>query len=131
MKTKTLAAVAGLAAIISSCAPPEIKQNPFEYKEVPGVTRIDYFDGSYELNKEEPFIQFRHNEQGKYDFATIKNQQIQISITDNKCDGVADMVAVRNSLGLDDVYFRFQAGKGWLFEKADKMLADAKTELGL
>lgn len=109
----------------------EIKQDPFEYKIEPGITRTDYFDGSYEISKEEPFIQFKHNEQGRYDFATIKNQEIQISITDNKCDGIADMVSIRNSLGLDDVYFRFQAGKGWLFEKADKMLADAKTEIGI
>ncbi|MFA5887558.1 MAG: hypothetical protein WC852_02515 [Candidatus Nanoarchaeia archaeon] len=130
MKTRILAAI-GLTAIISSCAPPEIRQNSFEYKEVPGVTRIDYFDGSYEINKEEPFIQFKHNEQGRYDSVAIKNPQIQISITDNKCDGVADMVSIRNSLGLDDVYYRYQAGKGWLFEKADRMLAEAKTELGL
>lgn len=128
-KTITAFAAAGLAAIISGCAPPEIKQNPFEYKIAPGVTRTDYFDGSYALVSEEPSIEFRHNKPSNYDFVRIKNQEINIGITDNRCDGVAEMVAVRNSLGLDDVYFRFQAGKEWLFEKADIMLAEAKAEL--
>ncbi|MFH1065141.1 MAG: hypothetical protein V1734_01395 [Nanoarchaeota archaeon] len=128
MKTKTIIA-AGLAAMISACAPAEIKQNPFEYKIAPGVTRTDYFDGSYTLVSEEPSIEFRHNKPGNYDFARIKNPEINIGITDNKCDGVSEMIVIHNELGMDDIYFRFQPGREWLFKKADKMLAEAKAKL--
>ncbi|MBU2638287.1 MAG: hypothetical protein KJ955_04905 [Nanoarchaeota archaeon] len=129
MKTITKIAIAGLAAIISSCAAPEIKPRPFEYKIAPGVTRTDYFDGSYTLVSEEPSIEFRHNKPGNYDYARIKNPEINISITDNGCDGISEMVVIQNELGMDDLYFRFQPGKEWLFEKADKMLSEAKKAL--
>lgn len=128
MKTRILTAI-GLAAIISGCAPPEIKQKPFEYKIAPGVARTDYFDGSYTLVSEDPPIEFRHNKPGNYDFVKLKNPEINIGITDNKCDGVSEMVVIHNELGMDDLYFRFQPGKEWLFEKADRMLAEAKAEL--
>lgn len=129
MKAKTIAA--GLAAFIAGCAPAEIKQMPFEIKSGRGITIIHYFDGSYKIVKEEPYIEFRHNKPGNYDFVKIENTEINISITDNKCDGITEMVVIRNELGMDDVYFRFYPGKKWLFEKADKMLADAKQELGI
>lgn len=134
MKTRNilaLGAAAGLAALVSACAPPEIKQNPFEMKIAPGVTRTDYLDGSYKLIREEPYTEFRHNKPGNYDFVKIINPEINIGITDNRCDGVSEMVVIHNELGMDDLYFRFQPGREWLFEKADKMLADVKAELEL
>lgn len=131
MKITTIATVVATGLGLAACAPPEINQRPFEMKMAPGITRTDYFDGSYEIIKEEPYIEFRHNKPGNYDFARIKSPEINIGITDNRCDGIAEMVVIHNEVGMDDLYFRFQPGKEWLFEKADKMLAEAKKEIGI
>ncbi|MDD4877773.1 MAG: hypothetical protein PHO02_01910 [Candidatus Nanoarchaeia archaeon] len=130
MKSKAVAM--GLAALIAGCASPEIKpRDDFEIKREPGITITQHFDGSYEIVKEEPYIKFHHNKPRNYDFIVINSPEINMSITDNRCDGIADMVVIRNQLGLDDMYFRFQHSQKWLFEKADKMLEEAKAELGI
>jgi hypothetical protein len=130
MKKITKIAAAGLAAIISSCAPAEIKQKPFEYKMEPGITRTDYFDGSFEIKREEPKLVFRHNETSNYNFVDFYNEQGHFLITDYKCDGVADQLNIDNGTGVPEIYFRYQFGKEKIFEKADRMLANVKQELG-
>lgn len=131
MKTKTIAAIAGLTAIISACAPAEIKTRPFEMKIEPGITRTDYFDGSFEIKREEPKLSFQHNETRNYNFADAHLPEGHFLIIDYGCNGTADQFNIKNETGMEEIYFRYQPGKQKIFEKADRMLANIKGELGL
>lgn len=129
MKTGNILAL-GLAAMVAGCAPPEIKQDPFENKTEENITRTDYFDGSFEIKREEPRLSFKHNVAGNYDYLDMHTSEGHFIIADYKFDGIADQFGTDFGVGMD-MHFRYEFGKERLFKTANEMLKDAKEELGL
>ena len=130
MKARSILGAVGLAAMVAGCAPPEIKQDPFENKTEDNITRADYFDGSFDISREEPKLSFKHNIAMNYDYLDMHTSDGHFIITDYKFDGVTDQFGMDFGAGMN-MHFRYQFGKERLFETANKMLKDTKTELGL
>ncbi len=119
MKAKTIAfgAIAGLTLLVGNCSEPTSE---------PNITRIDYFDGSFEISRINPDLHFRHDELKNQNLLTFETQHEWVGIYDEGCDGIADELYIDNK-----VYYLNMPGTEAIFKKANKVLADTKKELGL
>lgn len=124
-------AAVGLTAISAGCAPPEINPNPaFEEKSEENVTRTDYFDGSFDINRKDPKLSFKRNVALNYDILDMHTPDGHFIVMDYGFDGITDQFGTDFGIGMK-MHFRYEFGKKWLFETANQMLKDAKAELGL
>ncbi|MFA5887557.1 MAG: hypothetical protein WC852_02510 [Candidatus Nanoarchaeia archaeon] len=119
MKAKIIAigAAAGLAFLVGNCS---------ETESEPNITRIDYFDGSFEINRISPDLHFRHDELNNQNLLTFETQHEWVGIYDKGCDGIADEIYIDIN-----VYYPNMPGTEAIFKKANKVLADTKKELGI